>query len=81
VLFRFQILFSFEQQPARLLQHRHASIARYAAGFSGTDLIQRLVQFRHDVKAIDTDRIDLTQHSVLRSESDDVFHRVENLSP
>ena len=29
-LFRLQILFAFEQQPARLLQYGHAALARYA---------------------------------------------------
>ena len=30
---------------------------------------------------IDADRIDLSRQSVLQSEGDDVFHRVENLFP
>src|ERR1051326_4597839 len=33
-LFRLQILLAFEPLPARLLQHRHAALARYAARFS-----------------------------------------------
>ena len=44
-LFRLQILFAFEQQPARFLQHGHAALAGYAARFSGTDFVQRLVSF------------------------------------
>jgi len=30
---------------------------------------------------IDADRIDLTEHSVLQPEGDDVLYRVENLFP
>ena len=52
-LFRLQILFAFEQQPARLPQHRHAALARHAARFSGTDFVQCLVHFRHDMKTIE----------------------------
>src|SRR3954447_465224 len=52
-LFRLQILFAFEQQPARLLQHGHAALARYAARFSRSDSVQCLVHFRHDVKTIE----------------------------
>src|SRR5712692_4064945 len=52
-LFGFQVLFAFEQQPARLLQHRHAALACHAARFSGADFVKRLVHFRHDVKTIE----------------------------
>src|SRR3954452_9251922 len=47
-----QILFAFEQQPARLPQRRHTALGRHAARFSGTDFVYRLVHFRHDVKTI-----------------------------
>src|SRR3954470_18679782 len=52
-LFRLQILVAFEQQPAPLLQHGHAALARYAARFSRSDFVQCLVHFRHDVKTIE----------------------------
>src|SRR5437762_7468719 len=52
-LFRLQILFAFEQQPARPLQHGHAALARYTARFSRSDFVQCLVHFRHDVKTIE----------------------------
>src|ERR1041385_8738387 len=42
--------FAFEQQPARLLQHGHAALARYAARFPRSDFVQRLVHFRHECK-------------------------------
>jgi hypothetical protein len=44
-LFRLQIRFAFEQQPARLLQHGHAALARYAARFSRSDFVQCLFIF------------------------------------
>src|ERR1051325_1872038 len=52
-LLRLQILFAFEQEPARLLQHGHAALTRYAARFSRSDFVQCLVHFRHDVKTIE----------------------------
>src|SRR5579883_2669663 len=52
-LFCLQILFVFEQQPARLLQHGYAALARYTARFSRSDFVQCLVHFRHDVKTIE----------------------------
>jgi hypothetical protein len=58
-LFGFQVLFAFEQQPARLLEHRHAALACHAARFSGADFVKRLVHFRHDVKTIE----DVKRHS------------------
>ncbi len=48
----FQILFPFEQQPARFLQHGRPAFARHAARFSGPDLVERLVHLRYDVKAV-----------------------------
>lgn len=52
-LFGFQILFAFEQQPARLLQQRHESFARHAARFSGADFIESLVHFGDDMEAVE----------------------------
>jgi hypothetical protein len=53
-VFRFQVLFAFEQQPARLLHHWHTTLACYAARFSGTDFVQCFVHFRHDVKTVES---------------------------
>ena len=38
-LFGLQIFLAFEQQPARLLQHRHGTFERHAARFSGADFV------------------------------------------
>jgi hypothetical protein len=51
-LLAFQVLLPFEQQPAGLLQNGCVSFLRRATRFSGADLVERLVDLRHDMEAI-----------------------------
>jgi hypothetical protein len=52
-LFGFQILFAFEQEPARLLQNRRKAFTGQAAGLPSANFVQSLVHLRHDMEAVE----------------------------
>jgi hypothetical protein len=52
-LFGFQILFAFEQEPARFLQNRRKALAGHAARLSSANFVQSLVHLRHDMEAVE----------------------------
>ena len=53
VLVGAEILAVAEQQPARLLEDRRATLAFHAAGFLGTDVVECLVHVGDDVEAVE----------------------------
>src|SRR5215475_7399830 len=53
MLFLFQILTAFEQQPTGLLQDRIAPFASHAARFLGANVVERLVHIGGDVEAVE----------------------------
>jgi len=48
-----EILVAAKQQPAGLLEDRGAALAFHAAGFLGTDVVERLVHIGDDVVALE----------------------------
>jgi len=53
MLFVFEILTAFEQQPAGFLEDRLATLAFHAARFLGANLVERFVHIGDDVEAVE----------------------------
>ena len=53
LLFVFEILTAFEQQPAGFLEDRVAALASHAARFLGAHLVKRLVHIGEDMEAVE----------------------------
>src|SRR5438552_11689256 len=53
MLFVFEILTAFEQQPTGFLEDRVAALAFHSARFLGANLVKRLVHIGDDVEAVE----------------------------
>jgi len=49
-LLRGEVVFAFEDAPARLLQQRFVTLASHLAGLGCADLVQRLVHLGNDAE-------------------------------
>jgi hypothetical protein len=52
-LFGLQVLFPFEQQPARLLPDGCPAFNGHSARFSSANIVESLINFRHDMETIE----------------------------